>query len=336
MAHKLSIVSCLFAATLVASPVAAETTLRAFMPVNETRPEAAMFQNAFEDEIAELSAGDLELQTFFAGGLGFEVRDLLRHLKRGTVDIGLIVGLYYSRDAEPLSLMLVDGGITDPETLGNYREIFAEQFDKSLESWDIVNVGLVQPLVLDHSIFCKEPVASLDQLRSKKLRVWTKHQLEAFKSLGVAAQMIPQEELYIALQTGVVDCAIYLGEFATLVGLQEVAPYETYYLPYIAAPSGIGVSANAWNALTEEQRGWLREAGRNFSETASEEAMAAFRNRDAARLERAEKGITITEGFSEADRETLIDAYRATWREMADDAGPDARAMVEQILAVGN
>ena len=333
---KKSIASCLITAALFAGSAAAETTLRAFIPVSETRPEAKAFNAEFADKVAELSGGDLKVQTFYAGGLGFETKDLLRHLRKGTVDIGAVLGAYYPRDAESLSLMLVDGGITEPGKLADYRGVFADQFDKSLERWKVVNVGTLQPLVLDHSIFCKQPVTSLEQLKTRKLRVWTKHQLEAFKSLGVPAQMIPQEDLYVALQTGVVDCAIYLGELAMMMGLQEVAPYETYYLPYVSAPAGIGLSAQTWSRLTEEQQHVLREAGKHATEATTTLAVEFSKNKDASRNARKEKGIVITEGFSEADRATLVAALRNTWRSMAEDAGPESVALVDRVLSVGH
>ncbi|KGJ03024.1 TRAP-type C4-dicarboxylate transport system, substrate-binding protein [Paracoccus halophilus] len=329
-----TIMAVLASVIMVASPAIAETTLRAFIPVTETRPEARMFNETFADKVAELTNGEVTVQTFYAGGLGFEVRDLLRHLKRGTVDIGNILGAYYSRDAESLTLMLVDGGITRSEDITAYRDVFAEEFEKSLERWDTVFVGTTQPLVLDHSIFCKQPVTSLDQLKAMKLRVWTKHQLESFQSLGVAAQMISQEDLYIALQTGVVDCAVYLGEVATLMGLQEVAPYETYFLPYISAPAAIGVSEKAWNQLTEAQQAALREAGQNATEETTRMAIEFSQDKAASRAEREAKGIVITEGFSEADRTALVETMQATWRAMAEDAGSETLQVVERVMEI--
>ncbi|WP_432695256.1 TRAP transporter substrate-binding protein DctP [Marinobacterium sp. YM272] len=330
---KKTILSCLFAATAICSiPSHAETTLRAFIPIIDTRPEAKLVEEEFVDKVSELSNGELKVQTYYAGGLGFEVRDLLRHMRKGTVDIGMIVGVYYSRDAEELSLLLADGGITDATHLPEFYPLYMDRYERSLERWRVKPVGVMEGLVFDHSIFCKEPVTSLEQLKTKKLRTWTKHQLETFKSLGVSAQMIPQEELYVSLQTGVVDCAVYLGEVSTLMGIHEVAPYETYFLPFIGAPSALGISDKAWKKLTEEQQKIILEAAQNLQAKSHEKGMEFNNNRPVARGARTEKGIQITEGFSDADLATLTKAFRENWKTMAHEVGPESEEIVDYVL----
>lgn len=331
---KKIVISGLLAAGLMSNAVHAETVLRAFVPVSESRPEGKMFQNMFAAKVEELSGGDLKVQTFYAGGLGFEVKDLLRHIKKNTVDIGMVLGAYYPRDAETLSLMLVDGALTTADNLEAYRNVFSEGFDESLDRWGVVTVGFMQPLILDHSIYCKEPVTTLEQLRTKKLRTWTKHQLETFKAMGVSAQMLPKEDLYVALQTGVVDCAIYLGEVATLLGLHEVAPYETYMLPFISAPAGIGIGQKSWGNLSDEQKAIIKEAAAFTTTESTKQAIAFGQNKEQARADRVAKGIIITDGFPDADREAIVNGMRETWRAMAKDAGADTVALVERVLAV--
>ncbi len=47
-----------------------------------------------------------------------------------------------------------------------------------------------------------EPIRTIEGLKSKKLRVWARDQVETFTRLGVAAQIIPQEDMYVAMKTG--------------------------------------------------------------------------------------------------------------------------------------
>ncbi len=102
------------------------------------------------------------------------------------------------------------------------------------------------------------------------------------------------------------------------------------------SPAGIGVSEKAWNKLTEEQQNVLREAGQHSTEATTALAVEFSQNKDASRNARQEKGIVITEGFSEADRAALLTALRETWRTMAKDAGSESEALVDRVLAVGN
>ncbi|TDA93150.1 C4-dicarboxylate ABC transporter substrate-binding protein, partial [Halomonas marinisediminis] len=87
-----------------------------------------------------------------------------------------------------------------------------------------------------------EPVRTLDDLRTKKLRVWSGDQVETFTKLGVAAQIVGQTELYVALQTGVVDCAVYPALFAHTISLHEVTDYASYLYPVAGVPYVLGVS----------------------------------------------------------------------------------------------
>ena len=134
---------------------------------------------------------------------------MVRWLPGGAVQMGLVWANYLGRDAPALSAVLVQGvgrkfgrasqgAANDPGNLqtGTGR----------LGYRDCGFHGL--PL-LKASIFCRdEPVRTLDDLKKKKLRVWSKDQVETFTKLGVPAQIVGQNDLYVALQTGVVDCAV--------------------------------------------------------------------------------------------------------------------------------
>ena len=74
-----------------------------------------------------------------------------------------------------------------------------------------------------------------------------------FKALGVAAQIVPQNELYSALQTGVIDCALYAARFAQSVSLHEVAKHATYTgFPFPPVPYVIMVNQAKHAALPAE------------------------------------------------------------------------------------
>ena len=91
------------------------------------------------------------------------------------------------------------------------------------------------------AVHCKKPANSLNELEERKLRVWSAHLVDTFTRLSISAQVIPQNDMYMALQTGVVNCAYYLSTVGETVSFNEVTDYEAYLHPWAASPAMFGV-----------------------------------------------------------------------------------------------
>ena len=227
--------------------IAEEWRLNNFLP--ETRPETAQIEQFADDVNAALSDRDFKLTVYSGGSLGLKNTDLLRILPRGAVEMSLMWSNYLGRDAPALSSVFVQGAISTVDelkaVLPEVQEIFAEEYAE----WGVSTVGYVAIPTLSVSVFCRdEPVNTLDELRDVKLRVWAREQVETFTRLDVAAQIIPQEDLYVALKTGVVDCALYPALYAHTISLQEVTEHAAFLYPMASAPYTLGVSTDLWEA----------------------------------------------------------------------------------------
>lgn len=317
----LSIALVLAFAGVTAPAVAAE--LKFFSPVNKKRPSSA-YMREFAAKATELSGGRVKFDINYPGSLGIEVPDLLRHLKRGFIDAGAIYGPYYNRDAPTIVAAYVEGAISDFAAHKAAVPIVERVYKSTFEKWGIEYVGFVQPPLFDISMFCKKPAKSLADLKGRKVRVWTAHQLETFTRLGISAQIIPQSEMYVALQTGVIDCTFYLGEIAPLMSLNEVAPYESYVLPFAAIPVAIGISKRAMAKLSPADRKAIRDAGKWISQRSLERELARVGKKAEIRAARAKKGFKQLPAFSKQDVATFVSAARAVWLEMAKKAGPES------------
>lgn len=295
----------------------------------QTRPESAHIDE-FAKLVKEKSHGSLEIQVYHGGSLGIKEADMLRVMKAGMVDMALLYGGYYKRDAPELASVYAQGAITKPEQhlalLPTLRSIYREAYAK----WGIHTVGGVVAPVFEVSLFCKEPVHSLAQLKDKKVRVWGGLLVDTFKKLGISAQVIGQNDMYMALQTGVVDCAYYLATVAPTVSLQEVTKYESYLHPWAASPWMFGVSDKTWNSLTAEQQKVLTDAGEEVWEETKAEAVNPEREAK-AEAERKKLGITILPPFSKEDVQTFVNAAMEAWKEMAEASGPDGLKYYETV-----
>ncbi|MEP3349596.1 MAG: TRAP transporter substrate-binding protein [Marinomonas sp.] len=295
----------------------------------QTRPEAKYLEE-FANLVNERSSGELKIDVYHAGSLGLKEADMLRIMKGGLIDLALMYGEYYKRDAPALASVYAQGAITKSDQhlalLPSLRSIYKEAYAE----WQIHTVGGVVAPVFDVGLHCKEPVNSLAELEGKKVRVWSGHLVDTFRNLGVSAQVIGQNDMYLALQTGVVDCAYYLSTVAKTVSLQEVTKYESYLHPWAASPWMFGVSDKTWQSLSENERKILADAGEEIWQKTKLLAVDSKRE-SVARDERKALGITILDPFSKEDVNTFVDAAMKAWEDMAEASGSEGVEYYKKI-----
>ena len=325
------LVATFYFAGLMNSASSAEWKFNNGLP--ETRNEAEQL-DMFADEVAERSNGSLAIKVFHGGSLNLKDNDVVRWLPGGAVEMGLVWANYLGRDAPALSAVLVQGSVGSSEELLKVLPEIQDIYEQELSEWGIVPTGFMALPLLKASIFCRdEPVSTLEDLRARKLRVWSKDQVETFTKLGVAAQIVGQNELYVALQTGVVDCAVYPALFAHTISLQEVAKYASYLYPIASVPYVLGADQEAWDGLSDAERQAVTAAGESVWARTNEYSKAE-ENEQAARITLGEQGVEFLEPFSDEDRSAFLDAASATWKEMADEAGGNAPEYRQRILDI--
>mgnify|MGYP006295720805 FL=1 len=318
-------------AVLAASAQAQDWTFNNGLP--EGRAESQQL-DLFAADVAELTDGALTIDVFHGGSLNLKNEDVVRWLPQGAVEMGLVWANYLGRDAPALNAVLIQGSVGSPEeliaVLPEIQEIYAEE----LAEWGIVPAGYMALPLLQASIFCAgEPVRTLEELRTKKLRVWSGDQVETFTKLGVSAQIVGQTDLYVALQTGVVDCAVYPALFAHTISLQEVTDYAAYLYPVAGVPYVLGVDQEAWDSLTDAQREAVTTAAAGVWERTNSYA-AAEQNEQDARAELEAQGVAFLDDFSQEDRAAFLEAASATWEELAAEAGGKAPEYRQRILDI--
>ncbi|WKD28120.1 TRAP transporter substrate-binding protein DctP [Halomonas sp. KG2] len=319
----------LLSLTTMGSVQAENISLKFHSGLSQSRPEAEQI-NRLASLVSEKSDGELDIEVYHAGALGLKEADMLRVLQQGMVDMALLYGEYYTRDAPALASVYAQGAITESSQHDEILDVIRELYEDGFSAWDIQIVGGVVAPIFDVGLHCKEPVHTLADLQDKKVRVWSRHLVDTFELLGISAQVIPQNDMYMALQTGVVDCAYYLSTVAPTVSLQEVTEYESYLHPWAASPWLFGISEQALSRLNDNQRQALEEAGEEvWNET---RATAVDPEREAqARQERKELGITMLPDFSDDDVETFVDAAWQAWQAMAENAGEDGIRYYETV-----
>jgi TRAP-type C4-dicarboxylate transport system substrate-binding protein len=305
----------------VAAAVAQQLVWRFDSLVVESRPEAKHFA-AFADRVFKQSNERLKIDVYYGKALGINEPEHLRAIKSGAVEmIGLIASLY-SRDAPELSVILPQGVVKNNREMATVARGVTDLLTEAFKKWDANVVGWVYPPFHNISVVCKDKVDNLEQLKPKKLRVWAQEQVASFNKLGVAAQIMSQSDIYVSMQTGVIDCALYGVPTVPTISLQEVARHASALHAFSAIPFALAVNNTAWKKLPDDLKAVVEEAGDWMSKKSFDEARNSTLETDTAK-DLSAKGFTISQaGFPDADRQAYYEAASAMWEERAKKLGP--------------
>lgn len=201
--------------------------------------------------LPEASGGRIEVSLTTHDQMNIGVGDVFRLLGDGVYDVAMTVSDYAVADAPELEGLDVPLVALDADAARAMvdaarplvEEIFASRFNSHVLA--IVPYG---PQV----VFCKGPVASLDDLVGKKVRASGRMAALLLEGLGAEGVTISFAEVPGALQRGVIDCAVTGAGSGYRAGWWEVS---THLLPIPLGGWDFVVTAinrNRWNALDNE------------------------------------------------------------------------------------
>lgn len=165
-----------------------------------------LWYKPFEDELAKLAGDRIKLEYFPNAQLGKEA-DVVNQVKAGSVDMMLTGASIWATVVPEFGMLdlgflfnsydhcarALDSGVGQA-----YNQLLLERASVTILGWGF-QVGA-------RSIYTKKPIASLSELKGVKLRVLpTKAFIDTFNIIGATPTPIPINELYTAVQTGVVD-----------------------------------------------------------------------------------------------------------------------------------
>jgi len=285
-------------------------------------------------EINERSKGKLEIEMMYLRAVGYKQGDLLRVLKQGVADMSLFVPYYVSRDAPLLANVVPAGGLFDAEQNLEIADAQRDYAKKILQrDWDATlatrffNLGGRNLIIVS-----KDPISSLGELEGKKLRHFDKTAIVAMKELGISAQTLSQSELYLALQTGVVDAAVHGLTNAKAQSLYEVACCFSDFTPFPGqgAPYGFVARNDDWAKLPDSVKMTIQEV----AEKQWNEGIDGWRKGTASMAAKAflvDKGMDNLGSFSKADRQRLQDTVFAVWKSQCEKLGPEAMDLYNKV-----
>lgn len=224
---------------------------------------------AFKDKVEELSGGSIKIDLQASGVLGAE-NDVLDNMLggAGTIDMSRISAFaltsYGANKSKLLSIPYTFAGRDHYWKFVNSE--LAPEFLMEPHDIGLGVRGLFYGEEGFRHFFSKKPINSIDDVKGLKIRVSSDPVMTGMVSaLGANATVVSMNELYSALQTGVVDAAEqpianYKGN-----AFQEVAPNLILDGHTLGAIQVIITDAT-WDKLTENQQKAMIEAAKYASE----------------------------------------------------------------------
>ncbi len=277
----------------------------------------------FADRVKAATNGEIEIVLHFGGALGFKGPELLRAVAEGQIAIAEIPTGMVEGDAPILALTAQPFISTNAFEQRLLYQLSKPVYAKHLKRF---NQKTLYTSVWPFSgIYTQRPVASVEELKGLKMRVYDGTGLDFGNATGIAARKMPFSEVYPAMQAGLLD-----SMYTSSVSGVDAKSWEIlkYFIPInIVGPVNmINVNRDAWNKIPENLRAKVLEiAGQMEDEMWN---LAGEMDRTSTKV-LEEKGMqinTVSKAFR-SQLDALGVKLRAQW---AEKAGADAQKILDE------
>lgn len=244
-------------------------------------------------------------------------------VRNGAIDMTFTSPSYYSGLIPSSSTLNMSFKTYDEIAATNYHERMGEiHAEKGL-----VYLGEVPATDLSFLMYLKEPIASLEELKGKRIRVFPTL-LPLVEALGATPIILPMGEIYTALERGTID-GFMQGPIDAEKQFEGVISAVVYPGVYRAA-FPILVNEKSWNELPEELQNRLITYVRDDLSPRIEQIWAEKVAASAVAMQAAGfQRIDLSEEEAAQYRQTAIDA---AWSVIAESAGNELAAELRSML----
>lgn len=245
----------------------------------------------FNEELQARSNGRMKVEIYPSSQLGQE-KDMIQQLESGVVDFGFITNAYMSTRAPYFNAwflpFLFDNTdevikMRDSETA---KQMLAQLQEQKLIGMDYLFTGN------HHILMAKGAINAPENLKGVKIRTTGAPIInETFEEFGASVTSIPLNEVYTAMQTGIVS-----GMHASVDGimtqrLEEVSK-DYSLISAFAFPAIVVASEETMNNLSAEDQKIVKEAMQVAADWGIQEAVRVDHD-DLAKLKK--QGLTVHE-----------------------------------------
>ena len=222
-----------------------------YLPAQD--PETIMLKQACDD-ILEFTEGRLKIDVYPSFSLKLNPGTQLSNIRDGLCEAACMT--VQALEGQEASLAVTEAAGVWPSKENQAKAVDAlVPFKRKLysEVWKSQYVATKMMTVQTNGIFsAKNPIKTLDDLKSFKMRVPSRRQQEPFKAIGAAPQTMPSGEVYMALKTGVLDGASSGSRILIYQKWAEVVKYGLEGFLAEANAQDVVVNQKAWDSIPND------------------------------------------------------------------------------------
>ena len=227
-----------------------ELKFATFVPPNYVLHES-VFQK-FANDVDAATGGSVKIRMYPSGELGQGPAEQYQRAVRGIAE--LTFGLQgYTSTLFPKNLMLelpgiaTDGAQATSMLWANMDRHFRDEYKRTVP----LAVGTTAPTVI---MSREKPIRTPEDLKGLKIRVPSKVIAAAVEAYGATPVLMPANNVYTAMSTGVVDGAFMGADSLLIFKMSEVSAHVTTNLPLMVNLIFIVMNEDAWNGLSDAER----------------------------------------------------------------------------------
>lgn len=251
--HLAAIALCLSCAPAIGAP----STLRVLGNFTGNKKWVDIERPFFTGLAKQLGVG-MQVSYNPMDALNVKAADELRLLKSGAFDVASVqIGLA-SRDDPVLEGVDLAGVATNMKQLRKVADAYRATIDHELQTKFNAKLMTLWPFG-PQILFCKKPITSLADFKGLKVRTFTTSMATLMKHLGATPITLQFSEVYLALQRGVVDCAVTGASPGNSAKWPEVTKY-LLPLSVAGAMQGHFMNLDTWKKFSPAQQKVLKQS----------------------------------------------------------------------------
>lgn len=278
-----------------------ERVFRVAFNQTESHPQAQAILE-LSDKLEEATDGQYSLELYPDGTLGAQ-EATIEQVQSGTIDFALVAGSLlegFNPDFSVVNLPYVYDSPEHQMSVLNDREITGELYDSLLE--DNIKV-----LTAYHggvrNVYTSEPVETPEDLAGLKIRViGSDTNVQMMELMGGVGTPMAQDEVYTAIQSGVIDGGENNELIYSSLSHDEIAPYYSS-TNHLMMPDYLIASPTVWDGLDDETRQVFEDL---LAESVDSELEAFGAAVEEARTQAEDAGATFVESDVDAFREAVL------------------------------
>ena len=285
----------------------AKTVIKLSLMENEEHPQG-LLAAAFQKELEELSDGQIEVQVYYNGSL-YSLEAAMPALRSGDLE-ATFTSMQVTEEYLPSINMLTSTFIF--KDYNHMRKVMDGEVGKLLfdemnnDSVGYIPVGFFYNGSRQLNLRTSDPITKPEDLKSTILRMPSSDAwIAAGESLGAKATPLAYAEVYTALQNGTIDAQDNPLPAVKTMKFYEVTK-QICLTSHIIDAEIFAFSVKAWNSLSEEQQGWVKEAAQRAIKVCDD----AVIDQESELLDFFEgEGLTIVQPDYEAFKEYAYNYY---------------------------